>query len=128
MDIKIKYWIDISDEDLETAEILLDKNKYLYSGYLLQQSIEKVLKALYQKIFNEFPPKTHNLIYLAEKIGVIKELSIEQENLLYKLNTLNIETRYPEYREKIMNSLNKNILLELLKETQELQKWIKKKL
>ncbi len=61
---KIKYWVEISDDDLETAEILLDKNKLLYCGYLLQQSIEKILKAYYQKEMNAYPSRTHNLIYL----------------------------------------------------------------
>lgn len=46
-DKKIKYWVEISDDDLDTAEILFEKNKLLYCGYLLQQTIEKILKAYY---------------------------------------------------------------------------------
>ena len=61
-DNDIRYWVEVSDDDLETAEILFEKNKFLYAGYLLQQSIEKILKAYYRRKLNSFPPKTHNLI------------------------------------------------------------------
>jgi HEPN domain-containing protein len=74
-DAKIKYWVEISDDDLATAEILFEKNKLLYCGYLLQQSIEKILKAYYQKKIAEFPPRTHNLIYLCEVTEIIAELN-----------------------------------------------------
>lgn len=49
-------------------------------------------------------------------------------DLLYILNPLNIETRYPEYRDKIYRSLTKNRLKEILIKTEEIQAWIKKKL
>ncbi len=127
VDHKIKYWLEISEEDLETAEILLSKNKYLYSGYFLQQSVEKILKAYYQMTKNELPPRTHNLVYLAEITGLFKELTEDEENILYTLNPLNIETRYPEYREKISKSLTKIRLKKILDETKELLKWIKQK-
>jgi len=124
---KVKYWIEISEEDLETAEILFNKNKYLYAGYFLQQSVEKIIKAYYQMTKNDLPPRTHNLVYLAEVTGLINELTDGKENILYTLNPLNIETRYPEYREKISKSLTKVRLNKILDETKEFHKWIKRK-
>lgn len=126
-DKKVKYWINISEDDLETAEILFFKDKYLHAGYFLQQSIEKLLKAYYQLIKNDLPPRTHNLVYLAEITGIINELKNEQENILYTLNPMNIETRYPEYREKISKSLTKIKMKEILDNTKELHRWIKEK-
>jgi HEPN domain-containing protein len=127
-DKKIKYWVEISDDDLETAEILFEKNKLLFSGYLLQQATEKIIKAYYQLKMDSFPPKTHNLVYLCEITGLSNELNEMQENLLYQLNPLNLETRYPEYRLSISKSLTKEKLAEILKQTKEFQKWIKLKL
>ncbi len=127
-DKKIKYWVEISDDDLETAEILFEKDKLLFAGYLLQQSIEKLLKAYYQQKMDSFPPKTHNLVYLCEVTELFDEIDGLQENLLYQLNPLNLETRYPEYRDKISKSLTKEMLRDLLSQTKELQKWIKQKL
>lgn len=127
IDNRVKYWLEIAEEDLETAEILFLKNKYLYAGYFLQQSVEKLLKAYYQATKSALPPRTHNLVYLAEATGLIDELEGEKENVLYTLNPLNIETRYPEYREKISESLNKARLDEILEKTKELHKWIRQK-
>lgn len=124
---KVKYWLEISEEDLETAEILFKQSKYLYTGYFLHQSIEKILKAYYQATKNNFPPRTHNLLYLAEATGLINELSGDKENILYILNPLNIETRYPEYRDKIIKSLNEARIKEILEKTKELHKWIRMK-
>ena len=45
MDSKIKYWIDISDYDLETAEAMLQSKRYLYVGFMCHQTIEKAFKA-----------------------------------------------------------------------------------
>ncbi|MFZ5947131.1 MAG: HEPN domain-containing protein [Stygiobacter sp.] len=100
----------------------------LYSCYLLQQSIEKILKALFQKKTNTFPPRTHNLIYLCEVTEIINNLNSEQEDLIYSLNPLNLETRYPEYRDKIAKSLTREKVNELLIKTKEFQEWIKRKL
>ncbi len=45
MDSKIKYWIDLSDYDLDTAEAMLQSKRYLYVGFMCHQSIEKSFKA-----------------------------------------------------------------------------------
>ena len=45
-----------------------------------------------------------------------------------KLEPLNIEARYPSYKERLMKSLSKEYCQQLLKETKELQQWIKNKL
>lgn len=49
-------------------------------------------------------------------------------SLLEKLMPLNIEARYPKYKEQLLKSLTQEKCEAILKETKELQKWIKKKL
>ena len=34
METKIKYWIDLSDYDLETADAMLNSKRYLYVGFM----------------------------------------------------------------------------------------------
>ena len=48
MDEKIRYWVDISEYDLATAEAMLTTGRYLYVGFMCHQAIEKILKAHYQ--------------------------------------------------------------------------------
>ncbi|MCD8184269.1 MAG: HEPN domain-containing protein [Bacteroides sp.] len=45
-----------------------------------------------------------------------------------RLEPLNIEARYPSYKERLMKSLTKEYCTELLSQTKELQSWIKNKL
>ncbi|MEE9430172.1 MAG: HEPN domain-containing protein, partial [Melioribacteraceae bacterium] len=63
----IKYWIDSAEHDLETAESLFNSHKNdwcLFIGHLV---IEKILKATFvDNNKNDIPPKTHNLVKLAE--------------------------------------------------------------
>jgi hypothetical protein len=40
-DSKIKYWIDLSDYDLETAEAMFQSKRFLYVGFMCHQTIEK---------------------------------------------------------------------------------------
>jgi hypothetical protein len=41
MEKQIKYRIDLSDYDLETAEAMLSGRRYLYVGFMCHQTIEK---------------------------------------------------------------------------------------
>jgi len=41
---------------------------------------------------------------------------------------LNIEARYPSYKEKLLKSLNHNRCADILSRTKELKSWIEKKL
>ena len=48
--------------------------------------------------------------------------------IIDRLEPLNIEARYPSYKERLMKSLSKEYCQQLLKDTKELQQWIKNKL
>jgi len=46
MDERAEYWIEIADYDIATAKAMLQTGRYLYVGFMCQQTIEKSLKAL----------------------------------------------------------------------------------
>jgi HEPN domain-containing protein len=46
---KVKYWLELSDYDFETAEAMLSSGRYLYVGFMCHQTIEKILKAYFNK-------------------------------------------------------------------------------
>ncbi len=47
---------------------MFDNRRYIYAVFMCHLAIEKALKGLYAQKLNEIPPKTHNLIFLVEKI------------------------------------------------------------
>ncbi len=128
MDNKVIYWIEMSDYDLETADAMLATGRYLYVGFMCHQTIEKILKAYWTNHLAEIPLKIHSLSRLAEKTQLFQIMSDEQLDLIDKLEPLNIEARYPSYKERLLKSLSKEYCTGLLSQTKDLQRWIKNKL
>lgn len=122
---KIQYWVEISENDLKAAEVLLGGGQYLYVGFMCHQAIEKIFKACYQKKEMQIPPYIHKLIRLAELADIKKMLDNAQLNHIYMIEPLNIEARYPTYKESIAKSLTQEICTNLLHKTKELVKWTK---
>ncbi len=122
---KVEYWVDLAEYDLETAKALLDSKRYLYVGFMCHQVAEKMLKALYALLIQEVPPKTHNLIRLAELTGILSEMPLAEKQMLTELLPLNIETRYPAYKKELLKELNPARCKELLLLTEQLSNWIR---
>jgi len=70
----------------------------------------------------------HNLTQLAEKSEIIHKMTEQQQNFLDVLQPLNIEARYPSYKEKLMQTLEKNKSKQTFKDTKELFQWLKSQL
>jgi HEPN domain-containing protein len=81
METKINYWIDLSDYDMETAEVMLQNKRYLYVGFMCHQTIEKAFKAYFTKLKSETAPFSHSLSYLAKQGGFYELFTNEQKDL-----------------------------------------------
>jgi HEPN domain-containing protein len=125
---KVKYWIDLSDRDLDTAEWLIKGGHNLYAGFMCHQAVEKILKGYFTKMEEDTPPFTHNLKELAVKTGLYDLMSNEQKAFINALNPLNIEARYPEYKNKIAQTMTEEVAQDILTSTKELVQWIKQKI
>ena len=84
---------------------------------MCHQSVEKILKAYYYASTKDTPPYIHSLSRLAERSGLLIGLSEDFLNLIDELEPLNIESRYPSYKEMLMRSLNENKCKELSNNT-----------
>ena len=128
MNDKVTYWVEMSDYDFDTANAMLNTKRYLYVGFMCHQVIEKMLKAYWTCVMEEPPLKIHSLSRLAEKTGLEDDMTEVQLDFIDALEPLNIEARYPSYKERLMKSLNAERCMELIKQTDELRLWIKNKL
>lgn len=128
MNDKTRYWIEMADYDIETAAAMLETKRYLYVGFMCHQTIEKMLKAYWSAVLTEPPLKIHSLSRLAERTKLAEAMEEEQLSILDTLEPLNIEARYPTYKERLMKSLNEERCKQILSETKQLQEWIKNKL
>lgn len=125
---KLKYWLQISSYDLETADAMFRTKRFLYVGFMCHQAIEKILKGYYVFARDETPPYTHNLTFLAEQSGLYDTLSEQQKDFIDLLEPLNIKARYPAYKERLSKIVDKKKGQKILTETKELYQWINQKL
>ena len=119
-------WLKQADYDMETAEIMFDNKRYFYAVFMSHLSIEKALKGLYTQKLNKTPPKTHNLIFLVEKIKL--ELSEDLYEFIFTLNGVSVPTRYPDELQKLQKDYNTVKTRVLLEKSKEALKWLKARL
>lgn len=120
----MNYWIESSDEDYNVMLDLKEKNRNTYCLFFGQMVIEKLLKALYAKNNKGAPyaPKTHDLLYLAEKLNI--ELTEEQEVTLNEITTFNSSTRYDDYKRAFYDKCTDEYTEEQIKKIEEIKVWI----
>ena len=128
MDEKVKYWIELSDYDLETADAMLKTKRYLYVGFMCHQAVEKAFKAYYTLLKSDVAPYSHSLSYLAKQGGFYELFTEEQKDFIDQIEPLNIEARYPSHKERLLKSLTESKCNEIVDKTKKMQKWIKEKL
>ncbi len=120
---QIEYWITGADNDLESARVLIEKNRLLHGLFFCHLVIEKGIKAHVVKQTVEVAPRSHNLIYLSEKANL--EFEDDDEIFLGILMKYQLQGRYPDYNPTIPD---KYIVIEYLIKTERLLIWLKEKL
>jgi HEPN domain-containing protein len=128
MERKVRYWLELAEYDIDTAWALFEKKRYLYVGFMCHQVIEKVVKAYWVFSKKSFPPKIHNIAYLLENSGLDNDMPERYKDFIDELDPLNIECRYPEYKEYIYKRMNEYYTKTIYSKTKELYEWIKTKL
>jgi HEPN domain-containing protein len=123
---KVEHWLDIAEYDLETATAMQDSGRYLYTAFMCQQALEKLLKAIHIQQTGNEAPRTHNLIYLYGLLTLPDKAEYLQ--VMTSLNTYYIEGRYPSYKQKLSQLLDKTKTQDFLIKTQEIFKWLKSQL
>lgn len=120
----MNYWIESADEDYNVMLDLKEKNRNTYCLFFGQMVIEKLLKALYAKNDKGAPyaPKTHDLLYLAEKLNI--ELTEEQEITLNEITTFNLSTRYDDYKRAFYNKCTDEYTEEQINKIKEVKAWL----
>jgi len=120
----IKYWVESAEHDLDSAESLFAAGKDDWSLFIGHLVLEKILKALYvQDNQNQLPPKTHNLVKLAENTNIA--LNDDQKYFLDEVNDFNLEVRYPEYRREFYKKCTQDFAEPYFVRIKEMFQWIK---
>jgi HEPN domain-containing protein len=88
-------WWRQAHEDLLTAELNFQIQRFYAAAWFVQQAVEKGLKALYLERHAALPPKIHNL----EELGSQVSAPVDVETDLSLLNPIFWLARYPDSRQ-----------------------------
>ena len=123
-DEHIKYWLKGAEADLSAADSLFNTQKYNWCLFIAHLVLEKMLKAIFVlRNDNRIPPRTHNLVKLAE----LSSLALTAEQLIFldEVNSFNLETRYPDYKNEFYKRCDKEFTEKYFIKIKEFYKWLK---
>ena len=124
---KYEKWLEMAEDDLDTATVMFNSKKYMYVSFMCQQAIEKLSKGIYVYTFNKEAPFTHNINIILrdiEKVTNSKEYS-KYESLFATLTSFYIIGRYDVYKQKVSKDLDNKSSKEILNKSKEAFIWLK---
>lgn len=119
----VSYWIESSDKDFKTMIDLFETKNNSWSLFIGHLVVEKLLKALYVKQKNEYPPLIHDLRRLCEKAEI--ELELEQKIMLDSISRFNINARYDDYKQSFYLLCTDGFTSEWIENIKTSRIWIK---
>ena len=123
---KYEYWQDIAQYDLDTAYAMYKAGRWLYVIFMCQQAIEKLCKGLYLLFRDDDVPRIHDINSLITNFAdKLPEPIDDDKRLLFaKLSAFYLNNRYPEYKERLGTSLNKEEAQSILDKSSEVFAWL----
>jgi HEPN domain-containing protein len=118
-------WLTQASYDMDTATYMFKGGRYMYTVFMCHLAIEKALKGLYAGRVGKEPPKTHNLLYLIEKMKL--KLPENLQDFIATLNRVSVPTRYPDDLRRILKDYNKNRTKEVLIQSKKVLQWLSAK-
>jgi len=126
MEKRTEEWLRQADYDIDTAEYMHQGGIYLHSVFMCHLAVEKALKGLYFERRNQFPPKSHSLVYLLNEVGV--SLPENLGRFVVRLSEASIPTRYPENLSNVQKEFTEGIVKDILASGKEVILWIRAQL
>lgn len=119
-------WLRQADYDLETADFMLKGGRRFYAVFMAHLAVEKALKGLYRRKLGKTAPKIHNLIYLADEMGIT--LPVGQREFFIDLTSAHVATRYPDDLGKLQAAFTEARAARILSMAREAVTWVKTQL
>jgi HEPN domain-containing protein len=126
VDEVVQYWLELARDDWPVAMHLLASGDYHYALFFGHLYLEKLLKAVVVKATGEHAPRTHNLLFLAERAGLA--VPDDRHDVLLRVTGYNIETRYPQERAAARKRYTREYTEAEFDVIQEAGEWLKSEL
>ena len=91
---RIEQWFQFAKIDIESAEVLNEKDRLTQAAaFHCQQAVEKILKGAIES-FDKTVPRIHDLIRLLNIVKNETDIEIDSK-MLKQINEVYIDARYP---------------------------------
>jgi len=119
----VDYWIESSDDDYNAMLDLFQTRNFGWALFIGHLVIEKLLKAYYTKMHNEYPPMIHDLRRIGERAGI--EFDDRKLVLVETISQFNIRARYDDYRRNFQKLCTPEYSSTWIENIKEIRLWIK---
>ncbi|MDR1110508.1 MAG: HEPN domain-containing protein [Deltaproteobacteria bacterium] len=111
---------------MASSEIMLNSGRWMYTVFMCQQAIEKIVKGLYILYIGDNVPYTHNISFLVKKMKSLlpEEVTDERFNFFDKLTAHYLDGRYPDYKRKYDERLDEQTATDYFRQTKEVYEWL----
>ena len=124
---KYNYWENYAQEDLKTAEAMLQTQRWIYAIFMCQQAIEKLVKGLYG-LYLDFDniPHTHNISRLINDFvdKLPEQISTDMFDFFDLLTRYYLNNRYPDYVNELSQQTKEVNSKEIYNKTKEVFTWL----
>ena len=119
-------WTALAEYDLDTARHMLQTGRRIYVVFMCHMALEKMLKAHVTEATQTIPAKSHDLIYLIKKSGLV--VPPPHLEFMGKINNASVPTRYPDDLQRTLGEFTDSIVRDYLGQTEEALTWLKQEL
>ena len=123
---KFQYWYSYAQNDMDSAEVMLDGGRWFYTYFMCQQAIEKLIKGLYILYIDDDVPRLHdiNSIFERFKDKMPETLTDDRARLFDTLSQFYLRSRYPDYTSVLTSLITCETAKSIFEKSKEAFEWL----
>jgi HEPN domain-containing protein len=121
-----EQWRILAQNDIELAEVVLDRKNWPYVVFFCQQALEKLTKGLHLFFLGTDPPRIHKIDEIVRLFAnkLPEPVSDSRYELFSKLSKFYLEGRYPDINQELKFQVDENVAKSFFSQTKEAFEWL----
>jgi len=126
MEDKFNYWFSYAQNDMDSAEVMLNGGRWFYTYFMCQQAIEKMVKGLYILYVDDNVPRLHdiNSIFARFNDKMPETLTDDRARLFDALSQFYLRSRYPDYTSVLTSLITSETAKSVFEKSKEAFEWL----
>ena len=123
---KYQYWLSYAQNDIDSAEVMLQSGRWFYTVFMCQQAIEKIVKGLYIFYIDDNVPRLHDINSVLDRFKdkLPEQLIDDQVRLFDTLSQFYLRSRYPDYTSVLTAQITSDNAKPIFEKTKEAYQWL----